>query len=174
MVCQNLGWWKTARTLGEAVCDFGRGCWVMPRQHLRALFSDSSSGCVCQSDLAAERWCFERIFDWVCHSHLTEKVQSNLASEGWCFERIWNQVCQSALGRLQRRDPQVDKKKCHQSCRRWIGWGQWTWSFLPFTPPRVSCGFDGGAFWSKMLWSNILTHWQWVEELCGSIEFIII
>ena len=26
----------------------------MPRQHLRALFSDSSSGCVCQSELAAE------------------------------------------------------------------------------------------------------------------------
>ena len=48
-------WWETARTLGDLVCDFGRGCWVMPRQHLRALLSDSSSGCVCQSDLAAER-----------------------------------------------------------------------------------------------------------------------
>ena len=28
--------------------------------------------------------------------------------------------------------------------------------------------------WSKMAWSNISTHWQWVEELFSSIEFIII
>ena len=48
-------WWETARTLGDLVCDFGMACWELPRQHLRALFSDSSSGCVCQSDLAAER-----------------------------------------------------------------------------------------------------------------------
>ena len=25
------------------MCDFERGCWVIPRQHLRALFSDSSA-----------------------------------------------------------------------------------------------------------------------------------
>ena len=36
-------WWETARTLGDLVCDFERGCWVIPRQHLRALFSDSSA-----------------------------------------------------------------------------------------------------------------------------------
>ena len=31
---------ETAKTIETPLWDFGKGCWVMPRQHLRALFSD--------------------------------------------------------------------------------------------------------------------------------------
>ena len=62
-----------------ALWDFGRVCWVMPRQHLRALSSDllrdlRDEATAAQSNTAAQacqrhpdpiRWRFETIFDEV-------------------------------------------------------------------------------------------------------------